>query len=148
MKGCVVAIDQMVRNYSCKRMTRRWPTGLWHDMLDIATLNTFTIFKALQPNYMRGVTHARRIFVKDLTKQLVMPFMKKHNATPSLQKPIKKAMMRYSLTFHNADVAQQQQQSLLQNGKDVTFFKQNIEKCDAIAYIVTRQSALNTAFLW
>ena len=108
-KGGVDTVNQMVRNYSCKRMTRRWPTGLWHNMRDIATLNAFTIFKALQTNYMRGVTHARRLFIKELTKQLVMLFIRKRHATQSLQKSIKEVMMRCGLTFHNADVVQQQQ---------------------------------------
>ena len=108
-KGGVDTVDQMVRNYSCKRMTRRWPTVLWHNMLDIAALNALTIFKALQPNYMSGVTHVRRLFIKDLTKQLVMPFMIRRQATPSLQKPIKEAMKRCGLTFNYSNPVQQQQ---------------------------------------
>ena len=56
-------VDQMVKNYSCKKMTWRWPTVLWHNRLDIVALNAFTIFKALQPNYMSGVTHVRRLFI-------------------------------------------------------------------------------------
>ena len=99
----------MVRNYSCKKMTRRWTTVLWHIMLVIATLNAFTTFKSLQPNYMKRVTHARKLFIKELTKQLVMPFMIKRHSTPSLQKSIKEAMMRCGLTFHNAVVVQQHQ---------------------------------------
>ena len=102
-------VNQMVRNIFCKRMTQRWPTVLWHKMLDIATLNAFTIFKAMQPNYMWRVTHARRLFIKELTKKLVMPFMRKCHATPSLQKPIKEAMIRCNLTFYNADPVQHQQ---------------------------------------
>ena len=109
-KRGVDAVDQMVRNYSFKRMTQRWPTVLWHKMLDIATINAFTIFKALQSNYITGVTHARRLFIKELTKQLVVPFMRKRQATSLLQKLIKETMMRCGLTFHNADVVQQQQQ--------------------------------------
>ena len=46
-KGGVDTVNQMVRNYSCKRITWRWPTVLWHNMLDIASLNAFTIFKVL-----------------------------------------------------------------------------------------------------
>ena len=145
-KRDVDTMDQMVRNYSCKRMTRRWPTVLWHNMLDIVTINVFTIFKALKPNYLRRVTHERWLFIRELTKQLVVPSMRKRHATPSLQKPNKEAMMKCGLTFQNADVVQQQ--TLLQNGKDVTFVRvQNIEKFDATAHSVIRQSALNMASL-
>ena len=101
-KRGVDTVDQMVRNYS-------WPTVLWHNMLDIAALNPFTIFKALQPNYMSGVTHVRRLFIKNLTKQLVMPFMIRRQATPSLQKPIKEAMKRCGLTFNYSNPVQQRQ---------------------------------------
>ena len=69
----------------------------------------FNIFKALQLNYMWQVTQARKLFIKELTKQLVMPVMRKRHATPFLQKPIKEAMMKCRSTFHNADVVQQQQ---------------------------------------
>ena len=53
-KRGVDTVDQIVRNFSCKRITRRWLTVLWRNMLDIATLNAFTIFKALQTNYTCG----------------------------------------------------------------------------------------------
>ena len=108
-KKGVDTVDQILRNHSCKRLTRKLQTVHWYNMLNMATLNEFTIFKALQPKYMRGVTHARRLFIKELTKQLVMPLMKKRHARSSLQKPIKESMMRCSLTFHNADVVQPQQ---------------------------------------
>ena len=50
--------------------------SFWHNMLDITTLNAFTILKGLQSSHMRGVTHARRLFIKELRKQLVMPLMR------------------------------------------------------------------------
>ena len=108
-KGSVDTVDQMVRNYSWKEMTRRWPTVLWHNMLDIAALNAITIFKALQPNYMSGVTHVKRLFIKNLTKQFVMPFIIRRQTTPLYQKPIKEAMKRCGLTFNYSNPVQQQQ---------------------------------------
>ena len=75
MQRCLDKGGQMVRNYSCKAMIQKLPTVLWHKMLDVAILNIFTIFKALQPNYMWGVAHAKRLFIKKLTKQLVVLFI-------------------------------------------------------------------------
>ena len=75
MKRGLDTIDQMMRNYSCKAMIQKFPTVLRHKMLDIFILNIFTIFKALQPNYKWGVAHAKRLFIKKLTKQLVVPFI-------------------------------------------------------------------------
>ncbi|KAI4823560.1 hypothetical protein KUCAC02_012620 [Chaenocephalus aceratus] len=47
-------MDQMVRTYTCKRRTRRWPMVLWHNVLDVATLNAFTSYTAQHPGYMGG----------------------------------------------------------------------------------------------
>ena len=73
-----------------KKMIRRWWTVFRHNMLNIATLTAFAIFKALQPNYMSEVTHARGLFIKELTKHLVMPLTRKRHATSLLQKPSKR----------------------------------------------------------
>ena len=46
---------------------------LWHNVLDVATLNAYSIFTAQHPDYMGGVTNVRRRFIKELGKELVMP---------------------------------------------------------------------------
>ena len=59
---------------------------LWHNVLDVATLNAYTNFTAQLPDYMGGVTNARRLFIKELGKELVMPHMKRRmEGTPHLQ---------------------------------------------------------------
>ena len=75
-KSGVDTMGQMVRTYTCKRRTRRWPMVLWHNVLDVATLNAYTNFTAQHPDYMGGVTNARRSFIKELGKELIMPHMK------------------------------------------------------------------------
>ena len=40
-------IDQMVQTYTCRRATRRWPFALFCNLLDIAALNAYTIFRNL-----------------------------------------------------------------------------------------------------
>ena len=65
---------------------RRWPMVLWHNVLDVATLNAYTNFTAQHPDYMGGVTNARRLFIKELGKELIMPHMKRRmEGTPQLQ---------------------------------------------------------------
>ena len=97
-KGGVDTMDQMVSNYSCKRRTSRWPMVLWYNMLDVATLNAYTYFTAQHPDYMGGVNHARRLFIKELSKELVMPHMKRRmEGMPKLQKHIVEAMERCGL---------------------------------------------------
>ena len=46
-KGDVGTLDRMLRSYSIKRMTRRWPLVLFHNMIDVSTINAF----------MQGINH-------------------------------------------------------------------------------------------
>lgn len=109
-KGGVDTMDQMVSNYTCKRRTRRWPMVLWYNMLDVATLNAYTNFTAQHPYYMGGVNNARRLFIKDLGKELVMPHMKRRmEGSPKLQKHIIEAMGRCGLTKQSTATTQQQE---------------------------------------
>ena len=74
---------------------RRWPMVLWHNVPDVATLNAYTNFTAQHPDYMGGVTNARRLFIKELGKELIMPHMKRRmEGTPQLQTHITEAMGR------------------------------------------------------
>ncbi|KAJ4934868.1 hypothetical protein JOQ06_007649, partial [Pogonophryne albipinna] len=103
-------MDQMVRTYTCKRRTRRWPMVLWHNVLDVATLNAFTSYTAQHPGYMGGVTNARRLFIKELGKELVMPHMRRRmEGTSHLQTHITEAMERCGLKKVSAATTQPQE---------------------------------------
>jgi len=68
---------------------------LWHNVLDVATLNADTNFTAQHPGYMGGVTDARRLFIEELGKELIVPHTKRRmEGTPHLQKHITGAMER------------------------------------------------------
>jgi len=64
-------MDQMVRTYTSKRMTRRWPIVHFYNLFDVSALNAFIIWIHLNPNCMNGVLYKRRIFLIELGKQLV-----------------------------------------------------------------------------
>ena len=70
-KAGVDTMDQMVRTYTSKRMTRRWPMVLFYNLLDVSALNAFIIWIHLNPNWMNGILYKRRIFLTELGKQLV-----------------------------------------------------------------------------
>ena len=53
-KGAVDTVDQVVHGYSCSRQTRRWPTKLWFNMIDLAAWNAFVIWTSHNPQYMNG----------------------------------------------------------------------------------------------
>ncbi|XP_029108964.1 piggyBac transposable element-derived protein 4-like [Scleropages formosus] len=98
-KGGVDVVDQMVRTYTCKRKTRRWTMVLWYNVLDVATLNAYTFFTSQHPECYRGVPSARRHFLKELTLQLITPYMKiRLENTRGLPKQTVEAMERCGVT--------------------------------------------------
>lgn len=88
-------MDQQVRTYSCKRQTRRWPMVIFYNMIDIAALNAFIAFTKEHPNYQKDVSHKRRIFLKELAKELVIPNMVKRSQNPKLQRSVKERMKNF-----------------------------------------------------
>ena len=69
-KGGVDTFDQMVRNYSCQRKTRRWPNVLFYNIIDIIALNCLIIESKLNPNYSDRDS-GRSKFLLDLSKSLI-----------------------------------------------------------------------------
>lgn len=76
---------------------------LWQNMLDVGALNAFTIFPAQHPNYMSGVPNARRLFIKELAKELIMPHMNRRMETSlHLQRHVTEAMATCGVTRKSA----------------------------------------------
>ena len=46
-KGGVDTMDQLVRSYSTKRMTRRWPMAIFYNMVDVSALNALIVYLSL-----------------------------------------------------------------------------------------------------
>lgn len=93
-KGGVDLVDQMVGTYTCKRQTQRWPMVLWYNMLDVATLNAYSIFKAQHPNDKGGIPE-RRLFLRELSRELILPQMQQRlEGNGSLNSTIIDAMQR------------------------------------------------------
>ena len=68
-KGGVDTLDQMVRCYSKKRMTRRWPMVVFFNMIDISALNAIIVWIKLRPSF-RNKTKIRRSLLIELAKSL------------------------------------------------------------------------------
>ena len=71
-KGGVDTMDQMVRWFTTKRKTRRWPMVIFYNMLDISALNAFIVWMSLnKENYTakRG-NRLRRSLLISLAKEL------------------------------------------------------------------------------
>ncbi|MEQ2307271.1 hypothetical protein AMECASPLE_016579 [Ameca splendens] len=68
-------------------------------MIDIATLNANSFFKAQHTEFSTGITNARQHFLAELSKELVTPHMKgRLEGTPNLPTYIIEAMGRCGVT--------------------------------------------------
>lgn len=55
--------------------TKHWSMALWRNIMDICTLNAFITYKAQHPMYHEGLLHKRRLFIKELSMELIQPFV-------------------------------------------------------------------------
>ena len=46
-KGGIDILDRMVRTYTCKKMTKRWPVTLFYNMIDVSAVNAFIVWLEL-----------------------------------------------------------------------------------------------------
>jgi len=50
IKGSVDTADQILRGYSVRRMTRRWPMVIFYNMVDVSDLNAIILYLSLNQN--------------------------------------------------------------------------------------------------
>lgn len=82
----VDTLDQMVRSYTSKRKTNRWPMAFFYNMLDISALNAYVLWLEVDPNWGRKQLFKRRLFIEELGKQLVSAMASTRDATESQQR--------------------------------------------------------------
>jgi hypothetical protein len=71
----VDVVDQMCANYSVQRKTRRWPMVVFFNLMNVACINAFVIFKEVQ-----GLTNYKRNrFLKDLGFALIRPHLEQRS---------------------------------------------------------------------
>lgn len=61
----VDAADSMLRLYSTRTASRRWPVTIWHNLLDVALLNSWIVFKE-----STKCDVPRKVFLLNLVEQL------------------------------------------------------------------------------
>ncbi|CAM4726448.1 unnamed protein product [Leuciscus chuanchicus] len=115
-KGGVNNVQQMANNYACKRRTKRWTMVLWYNMLNIAIVNSYSIFNAQNPSFMGGGHNTQRMFIKELVKELVAPQIhRRREESHGLSKNILEAMGRCGVPTSLSAVTSEIQQQSCQN---------------------------------
>ncbi|CAJ1057430.1 piggyBac transposable element-derived protein 4-like [Xyrichtys novacula] len=65
----------MVGTYTCKCQLQMWLMLLWYSVIDIATLNAYSFFKAQHPEFYAGITNAQWYFIIEHSHELVTPYL-------------------------------------------------------------------------
>lgn len=81
-KGGVDVLDQLVSNYTCKRMTNRWPVALFSNMIDVSAYNSFVIWTDINTNWNCNKKFKRRIYLVELAEQLIHPHILRRERLP------------------------------------------------------------------
>ena len=76
-KAGVDTFNQLIHTYSCKQQTKRWPVVMWYNLLDVAALNVVVVFSTQNLEFEVGKTEKQRLFLQNLTEELVIPQMRR-----------------------------------------------------------------------
>ena len=73
----VDVLDKMLRQYSARAATRRWPVAVFYNMLDMAALNAWVLYRSCIDGNI-----TRRVFILELCKQLRSDHITRPTLTP------------------------------------------------------------------
>ena len=91
-KGAVDTIDMTTNTYSCNRQTRKYPTKLFTNMLNVACWNSFVVWMTNNPDWNRRNLAKRRLFLKDLAEALMKPHIWRRSVEVKLHSSVRIAM--------------------------------------------------------
>ena len=80
-KGAVDTGDHMTREYSCVRARIRWPLRIFMEIIDMAALNAYIIFRTRYPDASRKRSY-RRVFLQTLAQEIALPNVQMRNINP------------------------------------------------------------------
>ena len=72
------SVDQMTRNFSVQAPTRRWPIQVWSNMINIAIINAWVLFKIVNKSKIN-----RRKFIINLIEEIIDLVSDPKENTPS-----------------------------------------------------------------
>ncbi|KAH9636992.1 hypothetical protein HF086_013662 [Spodoptera exigua] len=118
-KGGVDCNDQLCSNYNVGRRTKRWPLAVFFHLVNVSGINAFVIHKA---NTDKGITHIRRIFLKQLAAALVTDHQKRRIQLRAVPTTTKKRLREVH------DVDETVQQSTAKRGRCSSCPRKNDKK--------------------
>lgn len=89
-KGGTDTFDQLCHSYTTARKTNRWPMRVFFGILDGSGINARILLTFAKPE----IKQTRRTFLKDLGKELVMPFLRKRLEQITLRRTLRQSIMQ------------------------------------------------------
>lgn len=74
--------------YACNRRTRRWSLDIFYIILNVCSVNSFIIFLC----YTESPVTTRFSFIKELSKELIEPHLRRRLAIPNIPRDIKEVI--------------------------------------------------------
>ncbi|CAK6979462.1 piggyBac transposable element-derived protein 4-like, partial [Scomber scombrus] len=68
--------------YYCQRKTARWPMVVFFKMLDVSAYNAFVLWMEDNPRWKQGKYFKRRLFLEDLGKAMLAPYIQQRQHLP------------------------------------------------------------------
>ena len=72
-KSGVDNLDHLVRMYSCRRATHRWPMNMFYNLLDVAACAAFILWISQNLEWESCKKQKRRLFLRDVANELILP---------------------------------------------------------------------------
>ncbi|KAJ8897561.1 hypothetical protein PR048_002910 [Dryococelus australis] len=77
-----VDLGDMISEYSCVRITIRWPLRLFMEIIDIASLNTYILWKENNLDWHKNNLRMRKCFLDELMLMLAKPHFEERAQMP------------------------------------------------------------------
>lgn len=94
-KSGIDVVDRMKSEYSITRVSNRWPFTVFCGLLNLATINGQIIF-----HFNTTKKLERRIFIKELAKQLIKPQIDQRASIPNLSIPLRTKIQKITGSSH------------------------------------------------
>lgn len=135
-------MDMKCAIYASNRRTRIWPLAIFYRMLNVCSVNSFILFLC----YTGTPITTRFSFIKELSKELIEPHLRRRLAIPNMPRDIKEVILERLLEKKDISSQMESQTTDCRRGKTVaSVLTQNKGKQTMLASNVLDQFVLNAA---
>lgn len=103
-KGGVDVLDKLCHSYSVQRKTNRWPLAYFMNLINVAGIASYVIWRNINNRFDEPIRTERKIYLKQLALQLTYEHIKSRSLV-GLSKPHQETIQRFVVESDNDDGA-------------------------------------------